>query len=105
MAFLLKWTPYSTAGHHLINVLRFRLDTENGIAEQQVQQILSQHCKRIQHWRSDYVSDAEGKLRTEYNYRIVFKQKGGELAFLQALKNVEGIMKLDLSTRSEPEAL
>ena len=105
VAFMLKWTPFSTAGHHQVNVLRFRLDTENGVAEQQVQQLLSQHCKRIQHWRSDYETDLGGVLKTDYNYRIVFKKKGGELEFLRALKNVESVVKIDLSTRSEPEAL
>ncbi|MCF8245414.1 MAG: DUF4956 domain-containing protein [Saprospiraceae bacterium] len=104
-AFLLKWTPFSTAGHHHVNVLRFRLDTENGVAEQQMLQLLSQYCKRIQHWRSDYESNAEGILKTAYNYRVVFKKKGTEVDFLRAIKSLEGIEKIDLSTKSEPEAL
>jgi uncharacterized membrane protein YhiD involved in acid resistance len=105
VAFLLKWTPFSTDGHHQVNVLRFRLDAADGISEQQVLQLLSQHCRRSQHWRTDYATDVEGKVKTEYNYRIVFKDKGGEMAFLNSLKNVPGISKIDLSTRSEPEAL
>ena len=105
VAFLLKWTPFSTAGHHQVNVLRFRLDAEDGTSERQVLQLISQHCKRSQHWRTDYATDAEGNVKSEYNYRVVFKEKGGELAFLRALNGVPGIAKIDLSTRSEPEAL
>jgi uncharacterized membrane protein YhiD involved in acid resistance len=105
VAFLLKWTPFSTAGHHHVNVLRFRLDSENTVAEQQMLQLLSQHCKRIQHWRSDYETDPDGVLKTAYNYRIVFKRNASELEFLKELKRLESIEKIDLSTRSEAEAL
>lgn len=105
VAFLLKWTPFSTAGHHHVNVLRFRLDSENTVAEQQMLQLLTQYCKRIQHWRSDFETDAEGVLKTAYNYRVVFKRKASELEFLKELKRLESIEKIDLSTRSEAEAL
>lgn len=105
VAFLLKWTPFSTAGHHHVNVLRFRLDSENTVAEQQMLQLLTQYCKRIQHWRSDYETDPEGVLKTAYNYRVVFKRKASELEFLKELKRLESIEKIDLSTRSEAEAL
>jgi uncharacterized membrane protein YhiD involved in acid resistance len=105
VAFLLRWTPFSTAGHHQIIVLRFRLDAADDASETQVLQLISQHCKRFQHWRTDFTTDAEGKLKTEYNYRLVFKEKAGELPFLNMLKNVAGISKIDLSKRSEPEAL
>ena len=106
VAFLLKWTPFSTNGHHQVNVLRFRLDAEDdGTTDAVVRRLLAEHCSKTQHWRSDYVTDAEGKLKTEHNYRVIFKEKSGELPFLLALKSVGGISKIDLSTRSEPEAL
>lgn len=105
VAFLLKWTPYSTAGHHQINVLRFRLDAEASTSEIVVMQLIKQYCEKHQHWRTDYVVDADGKLRLEYNYRLIFKRTSSGIEFLKQLKAVEGISKLDLSTRSEPEAL
>lgn len=105
VAFLLKWTPFSTAGHYHINVLRFRLDAEAGTTDNELRQLLAQHCSKCQHWRSDYVTEADGKLKIEYNYRVILKQKAGELDLLKAMKKLEGISKLDLSTRSEPEAL
>ncbi len=105
VAFLLWLTPFSNAGHHSVNVLRFHLDAEDGIASQQVEQLLKQYCRRTQHWRTDYVNSAEGKLKLEHNYRVIFKEKGGELDFLRALHGLSGVSKIDLSTRSEPEAL
>lgn len=105
VAFLLKWTPYSTAGHHQINVLRFRLDAEGGTSETAVKQLLKQHCEKHQHWRTDYVTDAEGKLRIEQNYRLIFKRNSSGVEFLKHLNNVAGISKLELTTRTEPEAL
>lgn len=105
VAFLLKWTPYSTAGHHQINVLRFRLEAEAGTSETAVKQLIKQHCQKHQLWRTDYVVDTDGKFRTEFNYRVIFKRDTSGIEFLKELKAVEGISKLDLSTRSEPEAL
>ncbi len=105
VAFLLRITPFSNAGHHSVNVLRFHLDTEDGVASQQVEQLFKQHCKRAVHWRTDYVATNEGKVKMEYNYRLVFKEKGGELAFFRSLTSLAGVSKIDLSTRNEPEAL
>lgn len=105
VAFLLKWTPFSNAGHHHINVLRFKLEADVAGSEAEILQLISKHCEKSKHWRTDYVTDAEGKLRVEYNYRIVFKKNLSELDFLNLLKSVEGISKIELSTRSEPEAL
>ncbi len=105
VAFLLKWTPFSTDGHHQVHVLRLRLDAEAGTTEAEVRQLLTEQCEKCQHWRSDYVTDIEGKLKIEHQYRVIFKQKIGELDLLKVLKNVEGVSKLELSTRSEPEAL
>ncbi|MBK8562504.1 MAG: hypothetical protein IPN76_03955 [Saprospiraceae bacterium] len=51
------------------------------------------------------MTNAEGKVKTEHNYRIIFREKGGELDFLRALHGLAGVSKIDLSTRSEPEAL
>ena len=67
--------------------------------------MLDEHCAKTQHWRSDYVTDVEGSLKIEFDYRVVFKKKSSGLEFLKQLKNVEGISKMTLSTRSEPEAL
>ncbi len=105
VAFLLKWTPFSTAGHHQVNVLRFRLNAEAGTSEAAVRRLLNEHCTKTQHWRSDYVTDPEGNLQIEFDYRIVFKRNSSGLQFLSQLKSVEGISKMSLSTRSEPEAL
>ncbi len=105
VAFLLRWTPFSTAGHHHISVLRFRLDSETGVAEQQVMQVLKKHCRRTQHWRTDFATEADGKVKMDINYHIAFKEKGKEAAFLKELSNLQGVSKIDLSIRSEPEAL
>jgi uncharacterized membrane protein YhiD involved in acid resistance len=104
-AFLLRLTPFSNAGHHPVNVLRFHLDAGDDAAAQQVEQLLSLHCRRSVQWRTDYVTTPDGKVRLEQNYRIVFKEKEGALDLLRALGSVAGVSKVDLSTRSEPEAL
>ncbi|MCU0346332.1 MAG: DUF4956 domain-containing protein [Saprospiraceae bacterium] len=105
VAFLLRLTPFSNAGHHPVNVLRYQLNASEPAATDMAHQLLTQHCKRTVHWRTDYVTAADGQLKMEFNYRVVFKEKSGEIAFLKALKEVPGIAKIELSTRSEPEAL
>lgn len=105
VAFLLRMTPFSTAGHHHISVLRFRMDAEGGATEQQIMEVLKKHCRRTQHWRTDFATEGEGKVKMDHNYHLIFKEKGNEATFLRELSGLQGISKIDLSTRSEPEAL
>lgn len=104
VAFLLKWTPFSKS-ENLINVLRFRLDVEEETAEPKVRELLALHCEKHVRWRSEYLTEADGKLRLVCNYRVILKKNTSEKDFLKTLSSIGGLSKIEFTTRSEPDAL
>lgn len=103
VAVLLRWTPFS-AENNMVGALEFEVLHESESLDL-IEDILSRFCKS--HTLVGHNINVEGKKggRSEYLYHIRLKQETEGVLFVNELKNLEGLKRVNLDIRDAPEAV
>lgn len=104
VAFLLRWTPFSNQTQ-MVTTLRFRLDEQHGASMLEAKKLLETHAEKHLLWRSDVLVEANGDIVTAFSYHLVIHRKSTAAELVRSLSGIPGLSKIELSSRSETEAL